>query len=160
MLKKLLYLYNDGHNPFPKLGKGGLGYHLPQYPNVIHGNGLNVRRNEDGTFIDIVDDHNDLDTNWYDMMNPNGPLIVDMRNNIPDGRFEEAEEEEEEEEESEEEEEEAKEEASQKEVVPIKYDELSDAAFAHIDSLLTYRGKLNYINNLLILIIINYLEID
>jgi len=31
MLKKLLYLYNDGHNPFPKLGKGGLGYHLPQY---------------------------------------------------------------------------------------------------------------------------------
>jgi hypothetical protein len=32
MLKKLLYLYNDGHNPFPHLkGKGGLGYHLPQY---------------------------------------------------------------------------------------------------------------------------------
>lgn len=26
MLKKLLYLYNDGHNPFPKLGEGGLGY--------------------------------------------------------------------------------------------------------------------------------------
>jgi len=32
MLKKLLYLYNDGHNPFPHLkGEGGLGYHLPQY---------------------------------------------------------------------------------------------------------------------------------
>lgn len=29
MLKKLLYLYNDGHNPFPHTGKGGLGYHLP-----------------------------------------------------------------------------------------------------------------------------------
>jgi hypothetical protein len=39
MLKRLLYLYNDGHNPFPKLGKGGLGYHLPQYPKVIHGSG-------------------------------------------------------------------------------------------------------------------------
>ena len=31
MLKKLLYLYNDGHNPFPTHGKGGLGYHLPQF---------------------------------------------------------------------------------------------------------------------------------
>lgn len=30
-MKKLLHLYNYGHNPFPKLGKGGLGYHLPQY---------------------------------------------------------------------------------------------------------------------------------
>lgn len=38
MLNKLLYLYNDGHNPFPKLGKGGLGYHLPQYRK--RGNGL------------------------------------------------------------------------------------------------------------------------
>jgi len=38
MLKKLLYLYNDGHNPFPKLGKGGLGYHLPNHKLV--GNGL------------------------------------------------------------------------------------------------------------------------
>lgn len=31
MLKKLLYLYNDGHNPFPSMGQGGLGYHIPQY---------------------------------------------------------------------------------------------------------------------------------
>jgi len=37
MLKRLLYLYNDGHNPFPKLGKGGLGYHLPQYRKRMHG---------------------------------------------------------------------------------------------------------------------------
>lgn len=37
MLKKLLYLYNDGHNPFPKLGKGGLGYKPP-----IYGDGFNL----------------------------------------------------------------------------------------------------------------------
>lgn len=37
MLKKLLYLYNDGHNPFPKLGKGGLGYKPP-----INGYGFNL----------------------------------------------------------------------------------------------------------------------
>jgi hypothetical protein len=41
MLKKLLYLYNDGHNPFPNMkGHGGLGYHLPQYRLVggmVHG---------------------------------------------------------------------------------------------------------------------------
>jgi len=30
-MKNLLHLYNYGHNPFPKLGRGGLGYHLPQY---------------------------------------------------------------------------------------------------------------------------------
>jgi hypothetical protein len=30
-MKKLLHLYNYGHNPFPKIGRGGLGYHLPQY---------------------------------------------------------------------------------------------------------------------------------
>jgi len=42
MLKKLLYLYNDGHNPFPKLGKGGLGYHLPQYRKRIFGDGFNL----------------------------------------------------------------------------------------------------------------------
>jgi len=40
MLKKLLYLYNDGHNPFPKLGKGGLGYHLPQFRMRIHGESI------------------------------------------------------------------------------------------------------------------------
>jgi hypothetical protein len=40
MLKNLLYLYNDGHNPFPQMqGYGGLGYHLPEYHKVIHGSG-------------------------------------------------------------------------------------------------------------------------
>ena len=39
MLKKLLYLYNDGHNPFPHMGRGGLGYHLSGVPKVIHGEG-------------------------------------------------------------------------------------------------------------------------
>jgi hypothetical protein len=42
MLKRLLYLYNDGHNPFPKLGKGGLGYHLPQYRKRMHGDGMHL----------------------------------------------------------------------------------------------------------------------
>lgn len=35
MLKKLLYLYNDGHNPFPH-GKGGLGYKPRMYGGMIH----------------------------------------------------------------------------------------------------------------------------
>jgi hypothetical protein len=48
MFKKLLYLYNDGHNPFPS-GKGGLGYHLPQYSKVIHGEGLSDEESEDET---------------------------------------------------------------------------------------------------------------
>ena len=48
-MKKLLHLYNIGHNPFPNvgrgglgyhIGKGGLGYHLPQYKKTIHGDGL------------------------------------------------------------------------------------------------------------------------
>jgi hypothetical protein len=48
-MKKLLHLYNIDHNPFPTLGKGGLGYHLgkgglgyhlPQYMKTIHGDGL------------------------------------------------------------------------------------------------------------------------
>jgi hypothetical protein len=48
-MKKLLHLYNIGHNPFPTLGRGGLGYHpnnsglgyhLPQFRQTIHGDGL------------------------------------------------------------------------------------------------------------------------
>jgi len=42
MLKNLLHLYNDGHNPFPNMGKGGLGYHLPQYRKMVHGDGFNL----------------------------------------------------------------------------------------------------------------------
>lgn len=43
MFKKLLYLYNDGHNPFPQLkhGQGGLGYHLPQYK-LMGGKGFDL----------------------------------------------------------------------------------------------------------------------
>jgi len=42
MLKNLLHLYNDGHNPFPNMGKGGLGYHLPQYRKMVNGDGFNL----------------------------------------------------------------------------------------------------------------------
>jgi hypothetical protein len=35
MLKKLLYLYNDGHSPFSQ-GEGGLGYHLPHKKILCH----------------------------------------------------------------------------------------------------------------------------
>jgi hypothetical protein len=42
-MKKLLHLYNYGHNPFPQIkqiGRGGLGYHLPQYrKRSLHGEG-------------------------------------------------------------------------------------------------------------------------
>jgi len=84
MLKKLLYLYNDGHNPFPSIGRGGLGYHLPQYPKVIHGDGFNIRRDENGKYIDIVDDGNDKDTKVYDVMNPKGMSIVDIKDFTPE----------------------------------------------------------------------------
>jgi hypothetical protein len=42
MLKKLLYLYNDGHIPFPSMGQGGLGYKPQQYNLHIHGDGFNL----------------------------------------------------------------------------------------------------------------------
>jgi len=64
MLKRLLYLYNDGHNPFPKLGKGGLGYHLPQYKKRIHGEALHIFTNDNGDH-EIIDDGNDDDPSWY-----------------------------------------------------------------------------------------------
>jgi hypothetical protein len=64
MLKKLLYLYNDGHNPFPVKGKGGLGYHLPGYRKRIHGEGLHEVTNEDGE-TEYIDDTNTNDTNLY-----------------------------------------------------------------------------------------------
>ena len=48
MLKRLLYLYNDGHNPFPKLNSGGLGYHLPQYKKRMHGDGVYERDDGEG----------------------------------------------------------------------------------------------------------------
>jgi hypothetical protein len=53
-MKKLLHLYNYGHNPFPKLGRGGLGYHLPQYK--IKGGKITI--GEDGLINDDGDDEN------------------------------------------------------------------------------------------------------
>jgi hypothetical protein len=53
-MKKLLHLYNYGHNPFPKLGKGGLGYHLPQYK--IKGGTIIVDENDE-----IIEDDGDDD---------------------------------------------------------------------------------------------------
>ena len=52
MLKKLLYLYNDGHIPFPQ-GKGGLGYHLPQYRKRMYGDGLKF--DKDGNLLFVPD---------------------------------------------------------------------------------------------------------
>ena len=60
MLKKLLYLYNDGHNPFPKLGnnkingKGGLGYHLPN--KKLIGYGIDKHYDRDRNFLFEEDD--------------------------------------------------------------------------------------------------------
>jgi hypothetical protein len=70
MFKQLLYLYNDGHIPF-QTGRGGLGYHLPQYPKVIHGTGKSHRGfdnsddEEEQPDIDIMDEveTNDVATN-------------------------------------------------------------------------------------------------
>jgi hypothetical protein len=64
MLKRLLYLYNDGHNPFPKLNSGGLGYHLPQYRKRMHGEALHIFTNDDGEH-EVIDDGNDDDPTWY-----------------------------------------------------------------------------------------------
>jgi hypothetical protein len=63
------YLYNDGHNPFPYLpkGRGGLGYHLPQYK--IKGGALW----EDSNGY-LLDDDNTEDTNAYDI---NGESFFD-----------------------------------------------------------------------------------
>ena len=77
MLKNLLYLYNDGHNPFPKLGKGGLGYHIPEFK--LRGNGglgyhlpehrlvgraLHYYKHSDGT-TELIDDLNYEDPSIY-----------------------------------------------------------------------------------------------
>jgi hypothetical protein len=72
-MKKLLHLYNYGHNPFPKLGRGGLGYHLPQYK--LRGDGLHFITNPDGKIVPIDDlDYSDkhfyYDTNARSILNP------------------------------------------------------------------------------------------
>ena len=66
MLKRLLYLYNDGHNPFPKLNSGGLGYHLPQYRKRMHGEAIHRLVDEDGELIDEFDDDNSDDDAVYE----------------------------------------------------------------------------------------------
>jgi hypothetical protein len=164
MLKKLLYLYNDGHNPFPKLGKGGLGYHLPQYKKKIHGGAVSY--NEDGTMNYDANDENFL------VFDPIGNIIgtyrkkgshelsiynfeTDMEHDtdIPDINTTNIEDNHDPEMyyinsdysriprkfELDEDDEEDK----------PKYEELSDNEFKHIDTLKTLRGKINYINKLL-----------
>ena len=77
-MKKLLHLYNYGHNPFPKLGKGGLGYHLPQYK--IRGG--KIRLNADGLIDDDGDDENPVVVGEDDTIegiysrNPDGNVTV------------------------------------------------------------------------------------
>ena len=50
MLKKLLYLYNDGHIPFPHLGNTGLGYK----PQKI-GNGVRFDENMNPIYFADID---------------------------------------------------------------------------------------------------------
>jgi hypothetical protein len=71
MLKKLLYLYNDGHIPFPNMHNGGLGYHLPRYHRRRHGDGFN---------LDTLQFEPELDpiTGQYDMTQED----ADRRNGI------------------------------------------------------------------------------
>lgn len=59
-MKKLLHLYNYGHNPFPHIGKGGLGYHLPQYRK--RGEGLHLNKDTG----EYEDDKNYSDDQVYD----------------------------------------------------------------------------------------------
>ena len=59
MLKKLLYLYNDGHNPFPHTGKGGLGYHLPHEKLI---GGRLIRYVDENDRTDILDEYDDGDS--------------------------------------------------------------------------------------------------
>jgi hypothetical protein len=68
MLKNLLYLYNDGHNPFPKLGKGGLGYHLPQYKQTIKGGTLELDENGEPYKFDNLNDN-------FFVIGPDGTVI-------------------------------------------------------------------------------------
>lgn len=77
MLKRLLYLYNDGHNPFPKLGKGGLGYHLPQYRKRMHGE--SVVNLGDGNYSYFNDD---LDYEYDSSGFIEGPIPSNIRSDF------------------------------------------------------------------------------
>ena len=61
-MKKLLYLYNDGHRAFPQLGRGGLGYK----PSIkIIGGALHFVFNPETKKYETIDDLDNSDTNWY-----------------------------------------------------------------------------------------------
>jgi hypothetical protein len=79
MHKNLLYLYNDGHNPFPHLGKGGLGYKLPQYR--LHGKGKSHPQDSDEEYEytegeeevqEMSSEEKDAREIYNDFTNPNG----------------------------------------------------------------------------------------
>jgi hypothetical protein len=70
-MKKLLHLYNLGHNPFPHIGKGGLGYHLPQYR--LRGEALHLNK-DTGKY---ENDMNYLDSNVYDQGDVIGDYTLD-----------------------------------------------------------------------------------
>lgn len=80
-MDEILKLYNDGHNPFPHLGKGGLGYHLPRHHLI--GKALIRTINGDRDILDEYDDGNTDDPNIYyipgttefDIDNPDDPGI-------------------------------------------------------------------------------------
>lgn len=57
MLKKLLYLYNDGHNPFPS-GRGGLGYKPRIHGGMIH---------EEDEPVDVDKHYENMVSNWQDV---------------------------------------------------------------------------------------------
>lgn len=88
MLKKLLYLYNDGHNPFPNMrGYGGLGYHLPQFKKQMHGDGMHLINGEyeyDGDDSDlqvydrgfIIGDYKPMGNNDYVIEDESGNFTV------------------------------------------------------------------------------------
>ena len=87
MLKKLLYLYNDGHNPFPKNGKGGLGYHLPKYR--LHGKGKSHPQDSDEEYEDtegeevqeMSSEEKDAREIYNDFTNPDGEYYNLSKNN-------------------------------------------------------------------------------
>ena len=102
MLKNLLYLYNDGHNPFPNMkGYGGLGYHLPQYRKVIHGSGPKVKTPDKRTLDEVNEENSELIEN----MEQHYSGVEEHKGSDNEDESEEEEEEEDEEEEEEEEEE-------------------------------------------------------
>ena len=78
-MKKLLHLYNYGHNPFPTLGKGGLGYHLPQYHKRMIGGTLKI--DDEGNPIE----YDELDENFLIIDDKNEP--VGQYFSLPDNKI-------------------------------------------------------------------------